>query len=106
MNLLDELRSKLEARLHPVRLELEDESHRHVGHGASGAHVRIFIVAETFKGRPLIGRHRMVYEALAEHLHRDVHALSIVARAPSEVEEAPPQPLNPGPGPTAGSGTG
>jgi BolA protein len=106
MNLLDCLRQKLEDSLHPVRLELEDESDRHVGHGASGAHVRVFIICPVFKGRPLIARHRMVYEALAEHLHKDVHALSIVARAPEEVEEVvrTPTPASAAPTPSPGPG--
>lgn len=92
MSLLDCLRQKLEDQLHPLQLEIVDESDRHVGHGASGAHVRVFIICPAFKGRPLIARHRMVYEALADHLHKDVHALSIVARAPEEVDEPARQP--------------
>ena len=104
MSLLDCLRQKLEERLHPLRLDLEDESYRHVGHGASGAHVRVFIICPAFKGRSLIARHRMVYEVLADHLHKDVHALSIVARAPEEVEEVPRQPDAPSAAPSPGPG--
>lgn len=87
MSAIDRLRSRLNEALQPQRLEIEDDSHKHVGHAgaAKGGHFRVFIVAEAFAGRPLIARHRMVYEAVTENLRKDVHALSIVAKAPSEV---------------------
>lgn len=86
---VDNIRRTLEAVLAPTRLDIEDDSHRHAGHvGAKGGgHYRVFVVSAKFSGRSLIARHRMVYEALAEQMKGDIHALSIVAKAPEEIAE-------------------
>ena len=86
---IDNLRGTLEAVLAPTRLDIEDDSHRHAGHvGAKGGgHYRVYIVSAKFSGRSLIARHRMVYEALAEQMKGDIHALSLVTKAPEEVAE-------------------
>lgn len=86
---IDNLRGTLEAVLAPTRLDIEDDSHRHAGHvGAKGGgHYRVYIVSAKFSGRSLIARHRMVYEALAEQMQGDIHALSLVTKAPEEVAE-------------------
>jgi len=92
MSAIERLRTRLTEALKPMQLEIADDSYKHVGHAgaAQGGHYRVFIVCEAFAGRPLVARHRMVYEALAENLRSEVHALSIVARAPDEVDERPP----------------
>lgn len=89
---IERLRTRLTETLKPLQLEIADDSDKHAGHAgaAKGGHYRVFIVSDAFVGRPLIARHRMVYEALAENLRREVHALSIVARAPDEITETPP----------------
>jgi len=86
---VDNIRRTLEAVLAPTRLDIEDDSHRHAGHvGAKGGgHYRVYVVSAKFSGRTLIARHRMVYEALAEQMKGDIHALSIVAKAPEEAAE-------------------
>lgn len=85
---------RIEARLRevfaPLVLEVVDESEQHRGHAGAalgGGHFRVTIVAERFRGVPRVQRHRMVYEALAGELARDVHALALSARSP---EEPPP----------------
>ena len=86
---VENIRRTLEAVLAPTRLDIEDDSHRHAGHvGAKGGgHYRVYVVSAKFSGRTLIARHRMVYEALAEQMKGDIHALSIVAKAPEEAAE-------------------
>ena len=85
---VERIRQKLQDELKPLRLEIEDEGHKHVGHAhADGGHFRVFIVCTAFAGKPLIARHRMVYEALSEQMRDEIHALSIVARAPEEVTD-------------------
>lgn len=86
---VDNIRRTLEAVLAPTRLDIEDDSHRHAGHvGAKGGgHYRVYVVSAKFSGRTLIARHRMVYEALAEQMKGDIHALSIVAKAPEEASD-------------------
>jgi BolA protein len=84
----ERIRQKLQDELKPIQLKIEDEGHKHVGHAhADGGHFRVFIVCPAFSGKPLIARHRMVYEALSEQMREEIHALSIVARAPEEVSE-------------------
>jgi BolA protein len=85
----EKLRQKLEAELKPVRLEVADDSAKHAGHTKSGegGHFRVYIVCPAFSGKPLIARHRMVYAALSEQMRSEIHALSIVARAPEEVPD-------------------
>lgn len=81
------MRERLAA-LRPSVVEIEDESHRHAGHeGAKsgGGHYRLHIVSPDFSGKNTVERHRLVYDALAELMRRDVHALSIRAQAPEEV---------------------
>lgn len=72
------------ASLEPLALELTDESHLHVGHGASGAHIRLYIEAACFAGLSPVQRHRRVYAALGDLAGSGIHALGIEARAPGE----------------------
>ena len=84
---VERIRTRLEQALHPLELDIEDESHRHAGHeGARDGrgHFRVHIVAADFTGLPLIRRHQRVYAALGELMHTDIHALALDTRAPGE----------------------
>jgi BolA protein len=79
------LRQRLIDEFHPLELTVEDESHLHAGHaGAAGGagHFRIRIVAEAFRDRSPVARHRMIYAVLGELLKSEIHALAIDASAP------------------------
>lgn len=81
------IRQKLST-LAPESLEIVDESARHAGHEgarAGGGHYRLTIVSRNFSGKATQLRHRMVYEALAPLMKKDIHALSIQAYAPDEI---------------------
>lgn len=68
-------------------MELFDDSGRHVGHAGArdgGSHFRLGIVSLRFAGKSRLERHRMVYGALGELMHREIHALAIDARTPDE----------------------
>ncbi|MGO9634008.1 MAG: BolA family protein [Steroidobacteraceae bacterium] len=81
------MRRQLIASFAPVELDIEDESHRHAGHaGAAGGagHFRVRIVAEAFRGKSPVARHRLVYAALGDMLKGDIHALAIEALAPGD----------------------
>jgi BolA protein len=83
------IEERLRAALTPQRLEIEDESHKHVGHPGArsgGGHFNVTIVAAAFEGKTLIQRHRMIYEALGEAMQGEIHALSIKALAPDEAK--------------------
>jgi BolA protein len=76
------------ATLHPVKLDLRDESGQHAGHAGArpsgGSHWQLTIVSEAFRGKPTVARHRMVYEALGDLMKRDIHALRIEAFPPEQ----------------------
>ncbi|KAJ8444766.1 hypothetical protein Cgig2_011728 [Carnegiea gigantea] len=88
----ERIREKLERELKPVELEIEDVSHQHAGHmvarGSNGeTHFNLKIVSNEFEGKSLVKRHRMIYGLLQDELQSGLHALSIIAKTPSEVEE-------------------
>jgi BolA family transcriptional regulator, general stress-responsive regulator len=91
MQVASRIRSRLDAALSPTRLELMDESARHAGHAGARpegeTHFRLTIVAETFAGKRLVDRQRMVYTALGDLMRTDIHALSITALTPAEAEQ-------------------
>jgi BolA protein len=90
-NRVEQLRQALQSELAPVSLEIIDDSAKHAGHAGAreGGHYRVVLVADAFKGRSQLERHRMVYAAVAPLMgqapmeHR-IHALSIIARTPDE----------------------
>jgi BolA protein len=84
---VETIRSRLSAALAPVALDVEDESHRHVGHAGARdgrGHFRVRIVSAAFEGQNAIARHRAVYAALGDLMQTDIHALAIEARTPEE----------------------
>lgn len=75
------------ASLAPVRLELIDESHKHVGHAGARdgrGHFQLNIVAAGFAGLSPLARHRKIYAALGDLMQTDIHALGIRAQTPEE----------------------
>jgi BolA protein len=90
-NKVEQLRLALQSELAPVSLEIIDDSAKHAGHAGAreGGHYRVVIVAEAFKGRSQLERHRLVYAAVAPlmaqaPMGQRIHALSITARTPEE----------------------
>ena len=93
MTVAGEIRRRLAA-LAPARLELLDESDKHIGHAGAApggnTHWKLTIVSAAFEGKPTVARHRMVYQALGELMQHPIHALAITARAPGEAGALPP----------------
>ena len=84
---IERMRARLAEALHPHRLEITDDSHRHAGHaGARGGqgHFTVEIVSAAFAGLSPIARHRAVYAALGDMMTTDIHALAIRALTPDE----------------------
>jgi len=84
---LARIRTRLTEALQPQRLEIIDESARHAGHAGAasgGGHFIVHIVAAAFQDKSLVQRHRLVYDALGDMMHSDIHALSIQASTPAE----------------------
>lgn len=87
MTTAEQIRDRL-AQLHPLSLEIVDESSQHAGHAGArdgGGHYQLTIVAPVFAGASRIGRHRMIYEALGDLMRGPVHALAIEAYTPEEL---------------------
>ena len=85
---VSQIEQRLRAALAPQRLEIVDDSARHAGHAGAresgGGHYNVTIVSAAFAGKNLIERHRLVYGALGELMHKDIHALSLQALSPDE----------------------
>ncbi len=84
---IDELRERLAAAF-PEALELaiEDDSAKHAGHaGAAGGagHFNVRIVSPRVEAMPVVARHRLVYDAVADWMPHRIHALAIDARPAS-----------------------
>ncbi|MDH4049158.1 MAG: BolA family transcriptional regulator [Gammaproteobacteria bacterium] len=81
------IREAISARFSPSELSIKDQSHLHVGHAGAKdgkGHFDLTIVSEEFAGVTSIQRHRMVYDALAQLLQTDIHAVRIKALTESE----------------------
>jgi BolA protein len=88
MAMQDIITTRLIAAFSPESLRVEDESHLHEGHAGhrpgGETHFRLYIVADVFRGKSRLDRHRMINAALAAELKSGVHALAIHAQAPGE----------------------
>ena len=81
------IHQRLTRALNPVKLEIVDESAKHAGHAGAasgGGHFIVTIVSTAFENKSLIKRHRLVYDAVDDIMHSEIHALSIQASTPDE----------------------
>jgi len=84
---VEAIREKLQMTFSPDQLDIIDESHSHAGHAGAKegkGHFNVVIVSDQFVGKSLINRHKMIYEALADLMETDIHALSIKAQTSDE----------------------
>jgi BolA protein len=85
---LERIRERLTAALAPLECQLDDDSASHAGHAGAasgGGHYNLRIVSRQFEGLKLVTRHRLVYDSVHDMMHKEIHALAIIALAPSEV---------------------
>jgi BolA protein len=78
---------KLRERLEATWVEVVDESHLHAGHAGakSGAgHFRATVVSSRFEGLSPVQAQRLVYEALAEEMGPEIHALAMKTFTPEQ----------------------
>ena len=52
--------------------------------GEDGVHFEAVVVAEAFRGKLPLARHRMVYATLGERMGGEIHALQLRTLAPGE----------------------
>lgn len=91
MNVSTLIRERL-APLHPVSLDIVDDSASHAGHAGArdhaektgaheGTHFELTIISPAFTGQSPVARHRMIYDLLGDLMKTRIHALKIDARA-------------------------
>ena len=83
----DRIRTVLEHALTSARVTVHDDSARHAGHPGArdgAGHFVVKIESQDFAGRSRLERHRLVYQALADLLPREIHALNIEAVSPDD----------------------
>jgi BolA protein len=87
MTTVEQIRQALQ-KLEPELVEIEDDSDKHAGHAGNtgGGHYNLLIVSQAFEGLPLIKRHRLVYDQLDTLMQTQIHALSIQAKTPAEIQ--------------------
>jgi len=87
---IEQIRSRL-AELDPIEMDIQDESHLHVGHAGAksgGGHFRLLIVSDCFAGLGTLARHRMIYAALGDMMQGPIHALAIRACTAAEADSS------------------
>ena len=81
------IHERLTRELKPEKIDIVDESAKHAGHAGAasgGGHFIVTIVSTAFENKSLIQRHLMVYDAVDDMMHSEIHALSIQASTPDE----------------------
>ncbi|MFO0668732.1 MAG: BolA family protein [Polyangiaceae bacterium] len=95
MSIAERIRQKLEARLAPTHLAVENESGMHAVPKGAETHFRVVVVSAAFEGLGRVERHKMVYETLAQEMKDGVHALAVVSRTPVEWSQTEAVPASP-----------
>lgn len=78
------------ALLKPEKVEVRDDSFKHVRHaenkgGFRESHFRIAIVADCFEELSRVKRHKLIYTLLGPEIIDKLHAIQISAKTPAEV---------------------
>ncbi len=87
MSVQSTLEQKITEALHPMHLDVVNESHTHNVPAGSESHFKVTVVAQEFEGKMLVARHRILNELLANELAGAIHALSLHTMTPAEWEE-------------------
>ncbi|ASJ95999.1 BolA family protein [Shewanella marisflavi] len=81
--------------LSPVHLEVINESDNHHVPPNSETHFKVIVASAAFEGKRLIGRHRVVNEALQPQFDAGLHALSMHTFTPDEWAQEAEVPASP-----------
>ncbi|MGB7481058.1 MAG: BolA family protein [Burkholderiaceae bacterium] len=87
---VERIRERLCATLSPLECQVTDDSALHVGHpgaASGGGHYTVRLVADCFEGQNRLARHRLVYHYLDDMMRSEIHALAVIALAPSEAQD-------------------
>lgn len=86
--------SKIQDAMHPLHLEIENESHMHNVPEGSESHFKILVVSDQFDDLMLIKRHRLINQILSEELQQ-IHAMALHTMTPDEWHEKGAAPESP-----------
>ena len=86
--MIDEIKNMLSKNIACNHLEIIDESPNHGGYSGAISHVKIIVVSDDFEGLSLIKRHQLVYKALNEYMHGEIHALTMKTLTPEEFKNS------------------
>lgn len=86
MSVEKKILAKITAKLKPIKIQLENQSHLHAGHQGSPetgeSHFSLMVVSEKFIGLNRVQQQRLVYQILKDELSGPVHALALSTSAP------------------------
>ena len=87
--MINQIETVLRKKLKINHIQIIDDSSKHAGHkqNSGGGHYQAFIISNSFEGKSLIERHRLVYDALGEMMQNDIHAFSMKTLTPNEFNE-------------------
>lgn len=89
MTVEEKIRAGVEQNLQFSRLEIINESHKHVGHsgddGSGQTHFKLIVVSDEFKGLTRIERQRLVNSLIAEAFKEGLHAISMDLKTLAEI---------------------
>ena len=71
----DQIESLIRAGIPDARVEIVDLA-------GDGDHYEALVVAESFRGQPLVKQHKRVYDALGGRMGTELHALKLKTGAP------------------------
>jgi BolA protein len=84
MSRKERIQERLQSALLPMHLEVIDESHMHSVPEGAESHFKVVVVSERFAEQKLVGRHRLVNQALKGELESGLHALALHTWTPEE----------------------
>ncbi|HLC96191.1 MAG TPA: BolA family protein [Candidatus Nanoarchaeia archaeon] len=77
MNLVGQVKQKIQKELPGSEVTVIDQSHDHIEHNPTGAHIGVKVKYKGFEGKSELERHQMIYPILKEELKQKIHALAI-----------------------------
>ena len=92
----DAIEEALTRALDATRVEVTVQGALLVGHVAAqegGGHFQVLVVSERFRGQSRVAAQRMVYGALGDMMHNDIHALTMRTFTPEQWADIDPSEL-------------
>lgn len=86
MSMQATIETRLQERLNPAVMQVENESHMHGG-PATESHFKLTVVSDEFASLNLVKRHQLVYGLLKEEMAGSIHALALHLYTPDEWAE-------------------